>query len=1614
MVTEEVGLDFEPREYQVEILEKALKENTIVYMPTGSGKTFIAAMLIKYKGEKVEKKYTEGGQRIFFLVNTIPLVNQQASAIRKHVSFVVGEYSGDMNVDYWNQQTWEDQLDRHQVLVMTAQIFLDLILHGYIKFSSVAVLILDECHHATNNHCMSQIMSQYKQCADDEQPLILGLTATLLNANCKGNNLDQQILQLEELLCSKIITSENKKMVEKFSANPIEYVVKYSNFIPERKWSEEISNLIKYIASHLRAAYFNSDPVSIGTYDGGQELKNKPKWEKKICLLLANISEAYETLGLYAASKAALIVIVRLERIALSKIDEILVAIIKATNTQLHLFRKKIATLLNEYHQDSQPLMFCSDKMTQLFKIMQSIRKEECTIVFVEKRITAQLLFYIFEDLQKYNENFKNIKSDFIVGFNSTPLNNTRELLLEKKSNLETLKRFSSHITNVLFASDVIEEGIDIPLCNKVIKFDVPKTYRSYIQSKGRARHCKSEYILLVENDDNRFIKMYPQFKIIENTIFTILGFKNNISIDDLEVENIESFEPFGPTGSKVTAFSAISLVNRYCHLLPQDKFSLLTASWWCKQYYSKENESNMFIVSVKLPINSPIKEVMESGPFRTKVNAKRDVAVKVCKRLYELGELNQNLLPYGSKTELLNDERLFPRWIEENAEQYRSGSNKCKRIYTQRFPSWMCECKPMVDTDLYIHLFEISPDYECPNVPRERVFHEILKKNNQFAIICTKKWPKLCRFDLFMNVGKIKVNVKVNERKIRLTQKQIDDLFHFHCLLFTNVVALVKPFVVKDFENYENSFFIIPMVPGPDDLMDIDWDTIHQHKSIPEIKPVPSENRIGFKFSTQDYLGKVVVPWYRPKGYTTRYIVTQVYEDKTPKSSFPSEIYDSYTQYFDSRYNLTIENLEQPLIEVRVISSKMNCIIPRGESNSSKKRRKGEKVLEEVLVPELCTLLDFPSVYMLKATLIPSIVHRIQHILISEELRQKIAAEIQLGPILLPDDVTWAPLEVDQLAIREEDDSLQSTIEVSDELTSKMKLLTMHNYPWKKEDEPRNIEKHLSEIDLISVIHYQKFVDMAIQYEDSENKMQLINSNNLKEPEVEAELSVEEPSISIFNESNDLSIGPQLSELLQVLTSKSGCDIINYERLETLGDSFLKFIVSLSLFTYFKLDEGKLTQVKGKIVGNRNLFYCGNHINLGSLMKVYDFSPSDWEVPCFTLERVLKNLMKEKHNISANVLHHIELTEQERDTGLLSNETLENFHKIITENKDQDSASSSVPLLGLQAVSDKMIADCIEALIGVYLKSCGILGALKLCNWLGILALEISDIKQILIDPAPSANVNEIEHISRYIIEADKLEKKLKYKFKDRSFLLQALTHSSYTQSVTECYQRLEFLGDAILDFLITIHIYEKCGNLSPGELTDLRSALVNNVTFACLIVRQGIHLHMNFLSCELSEIINRFVEHQENRGHKIGAEVLFLIEENDVKVAEIVDVPKVLGDILESLIAAVYLDSGKCLKTTWRVIYNLMKNEIEEFSKNVPKNHIRVLYEKFPNPTPKFGKAEQIEFGNVQGILIPLFVASSDRESKIFHGIGKNKAQAKLAAAKVALRYYHSASES
>ncbi|KAJ2942402.1 hypothetical protein O0L34_g16006 [Tuta absoluta] len=532
---------------------------------------------------------------------------------------------------------------------------------------------------------------------------------------------------------------------------------------------------------------------------------------------------------------------------------------------------------------------------------------------------------------------------------------------------------------------------------------------------------------------------------------------------------------------------------------------------------------------------------------------------------------------------------------------------------------------------------------------------------------------------------------------------------------------------------------------------------------------------------------------------------------------------------------------------------------------------------------------------------------------------------------------------------------------------------------------------------------------------------------------------------------------GPSPSVILQALTMSNANDGINLERLETIGDSFLKFAITAYLYcAHPTVHEGKLSHMRSKQVSNLNLYRLGRNKRLGARMIASKFEPHDnWLPPCHK---------------PPNTLHP-----REKDDRSPPNPDtpLENAGCFIPYN-----------LITQHSIPDKSIADCVEALIGAYLLECGVRGALLFMSWLGIRVLPKHEVplsedhpfvraqerqKEEKPAPAPVAPRREVSSDSesesceteswqeqqeyaaetdwswpgrplgslrpykdtngqwkqtifgelkappspllRYIADPegelermlsgyDALERTLQYRFRDRSLLLQALTHASHQQNtLTDCYQRLEFLGDAILDYLITRHLYEDGRRHSPGALTDLRSALVNNTIFATLAARHGFHKYFRHMSPGLNEVLTKYVKIQEENGHSISEEH-YLIQEDEMEQAEDVEVPKALGDLFESVAGAIFLDSGMSLSAVWKSYVNLMGAELEAFSAAAPKSPVRELLEAEPD-TAKFGKPERLADGRRVRVCVEVFGRGA------FKGVGRNYRIAKGTAARCALRH-------
>jgi ribonuclease-3 len=148
-------------------------------------------------------------------------------------------------------------------------------------------------------------------------------------------------------------------------------------------------------------------------------------------------------------------------------------------------------------------------------------------------------------------------------------------------------------------------------------------------------------------------------------------------------------------------------------------------------------------------------------------------------------------------------------------------------------------------------------------------------------------------------------------------------------------------------------------------------------------------------------------------------------------------------------------------------------------------------------------------------------------------------------------------------------------------------------------------------------------------------------------------------------------------------------------------------------------------------------------------------------------------------------------------------------------------------------------------------------------------------------------------------------LEEKLGYSFSDPKHLETALTHASYSNEQKSrgnsfpSNERYEFLGDAVLEIVISDYLFENYKQYAEGSLTKMRQYLVCEKTLAKIAAEIGIGDYIN---------LGRGEENMDCRNR-----------------------PKVLADTLEAVFAAVYLDSGADKDRYRDVILNLMRSEIE-----------------------------------------------------------------------------------
>ena len=648
--------------------------------------------------------------------------------------------------------------------------------------------------------------------------------------------------------------------------------------------------------------------------------------------------------------------------------------------------------------------------------------------------------------------------------------------------------------------------------------------------------------------------------------------------------------------------------------------------------------------------------------------------------------------------------------------------------------------------------------------------------------------------FKLYPDYGEVTLSLKCHKSPLHptLNRRDLSTVEKFHCFLFSHVLREHVELKPKNEDGSADGYFVV-LVKSGGRLVDCDRmeDAMRLEASLARSCDQTSRNEL----IREDM---VVTKNYMES--RQRFAVVKVRDDLSPWSPFPDRSKaKTYEGYFRQNYGKSVTIKDQPLIELKDISGRVNFLVDRKQSSKSKHAA-------IIVVPELCDVVPVQASLLSVSFMLPSILYRLNALLLVGDVK---------GVITGVRDNT--------------DESKLPSIGADD----------------------ANDEKSLLAADKSSA------AVEAMEVDDGGEEF----------PGLFSELR------SLFRGGQGQTRLPDSALVLQALTTNHSGDAFNLERLEMLGDAFLKLAVSLHLFcTYKDKDEGKLTQRKVKQISNLALFRAAAKKSLAGCQQSTQLARNTW---CPTGCQF--------SGVSQESIAGSDVTAMEVD-NIASGP--EDTQMEVEDAGGAPGTGDKTAKCNTQVIADKSVADSIEALIGAYLISCGYVGALRLMRFLGLKVLPEDDETDVFAAKSKTgcyarfwsdeeswtgARGNE-DMVSRMVSGLENFEKNsIHYTFRSKLHLLEALTHASYQGNrVTPCYQRLEFLGDALLDFLVTQHLYFRHAKLSPGQLTDIRQALVNNNIFATIAVQYKYNKYLKQMSPRWFKTIENFITRVEDENEE------------------------------------------------------------------------------------------------------------------------------------------------
>jgi ERCC4-related helicase len=470
--------DIIPREYQKEIFDKCVEKNCLVVLPTGLGKTLIALMLT------IERMKKFPGEKVVFLAPTKPLVEQHLRYFKKHLPELFAEmnlFTGQINAEQ-RKKLWQTS----DIIFSTPQCIANDVRNRLYHLKDVCLLIEDEAHRCIKNYDYNYAARAYKEQA--AHPRIIGLTASPGSDSSKIKEICRN-LSIEEVVLKTRENDDVKKYLQEleFEKRMIDFPEEFNNL---RVVLKKLFDGYIYELKNRKVLFGNTSKTELISLQK-RLMASLARGDRNFNSMLA-VSSCSQAIKLQHALEL-------LETQTLSGFNDYLKELVKqAADKKSKGVVKLVAkpefnfALVNSNELIAKEVEH--PKIEELIKIIKEEKSKNDKVkilVFTQFRNTASIIS------RKINQ-IAGINSEVFVG--QAKITNVKGSTgLSQKEQKKMIEEFSSGEINVLCATSIGEEGLDIPEVNIVIFYEtVPSAIRKIQRSGRTARLISGKLIMLI------------------------------------------------------------------------------------------------------------------------------------------------------------------------------------------------------------------------------------------------------------------------------------------------------------------------------------------------------------------------------------------------------------------------------------------------------------------------------------------------------------------------------------------------------------------------------------------------------------------------------------------------------------------------------------------------------------------------------------------------------------------------------------------------------------------------------------------------------------------------------------------------------------------------------------------------------------------------------------------------------------------------------------------------------------------------------------------------------------------------------------------------------------